>query len=105
MKITTLLFPTSDYRHPVSTPALQWMSHILSTARPFTRKSLASGIFVASTFTESLSLSKKFSPELMNFLSGVLVMAIPKDKSTVIPHVPPFKTVGAETTLLADVLK
>merc|ERR1712156_435907 len=80
------------------------MSHILSTARPFSRKALASGVFISSTFVESLSLSKKFSPELMNFLSGIVFMAIPKDKKTVIPFVPPFKVVGAESTLLADIL-
>ena len=52
-----------------------------------------------------ISLSKKFSPELMNFLTGIVFMAIPKDKDTVIPFVPPFKVVGAESTLLADILK
>ena len=104
MKITTLLFPTSDYRHPVGTPALQWMSYILSASKVNTRQSLASGLFVASVMAESISLSKKFSPELINFLSGIVFMAIPKDKKTVIPFVPPFKVVGPESTLLADIL-
>ena len=81
------------------------MSHILSTARPFSRKALASGVFISSIFVESLSLSKKFSPELMNFLTGIIFMAIPKDKATVISYIPPFKVVGSESTLLADILK
>lgn len=41
----------------------------------------------------------------MNFLTGIVFMAIPKDKDTVIPFVPPFKVVGPESTLLADILK
>ena len=78
LKITTLLFPTSDYRHPVTTPALQWMANILSNSKVNSRKSLASGLFVASILAESISLSKKFSPELMNFLTGIVFMSIPK---------------------------
>ena len=104
LKITTLLFPTSDYRHPVATPALQWMSQMLCSCRPFSQKAITSGLFVASIMCESLSLSKKYSPELINFLSGIVFMAVPKDDQTVIPFVPPFKVVGSESTLLADLL-
>lgn len=81
------------------------MANILSNSKVNSRKSLASGLFVASILAESISLSKKFSPELMNFLTGIVFMAIPKDKDTVIPFVPPFKVVGPESTLLADILK
>ncbi len=105
LKLTTLVFPTSDYRHPVATPALQWMSHMLTTAKPFTKASLASGLFVATIFTEAVTLSKRYSPELMNFLTGVIFMAVPKDSKTVIHFVPPFKVVGKESTLLADKLR
>ena len=102
LKIAALLFPTTDYRHPVATPALQWMSHILSTAKPFTRKSLSGCLFVACLMTESVSLSKKFVPSLWNFLSGIIFMAVPKP--SVIPFVPPFKVVGDESTLLVGQL-
>ena len=105
LKITTLLFPTSDYRHPVTSPALQWMSTMLSTCRVNSRSSLTSGLYVATLFSESIALSKKFSPELLNFLTGVIFMAVPKDRHTVIPFVPPFKVVGPESTLLADILE
>ena len=104
LKISALLFPTTDYRHPVATPALQWMSHILSTAKPFTRKSLAGCLFVACLMTESVSLSKKFVPSLWNFLNGIIFMAVPKPDHLVIPFVPPFKVVGAESTLLVGKL-
>ena len=33
LKLSVLLFPASDYRHPVTTPALQIMSHVLSATR------------------------------------------------------------------------
>ena len=49
-----LLFPSSDYRHPVTTPAFQIMSHVLSAGggRFATRNSIASGLFVATLFVE-----------------------------------------------------
>ena len=102
LKISALLFPTTDYRHPVATPALQWMSHILSTVKPFTRKSLAGCLFVACLMTESVSLSKKFVPTLWNFLCGVIFMAV--STKDVIPFVPPFKVIGVESTLLVGKL-
>ena len=105
LKISSLLFPTTDYRHPVSTPALQWMSQILLSSKPFTRKSLASGVFVACLLTESIGLSKKFVPSLLNFLTGILFMAVPKNVDEVITFVPPFKVIGPESTLLVDKLK
>ena len=96
---------SSLYRHPVTTPACQWMSQMLSGCKVNSRQSLASGLFVASIMAESVSLSKKFSPELMNFLTGIVFMSIPKDKTTLIPFVPPFKVVGPDSTLLADILR
>jgi nucleolar protein 14 len=54
---------------------------------------------------QSIALSKRFSPELMNFLVGVVFLSTPKDATTVIPFVPPFKVVGKESTLLCDTFK
>jgi len=54
---------------------------------------------------QSIALSKRFSPELMNFLVGLVFLSTPKDATTVIPFVPPFKVVGKESTLLCDTFK
>jgi nucleolar protein 14 len=54
---------------------------------------------------QSVALSKRYSPELFNFLSGIVFMSTPKDATTVIPFVPPFKVVGKESTLLCDHFK
>lgn len=54
---------------------------------------------------QAISLSKRFSPELLNFLVGIIFMSVPKDSQTVIPYVPPFKVVGKESTFLFDALK
>eukprot|EP00095_Tigriopus_kingsejongensis_P002460 maker-scaffold1069_size64751-snap-gene-0.13 protein:Tk02460 transcript:maker-scaffold1069_size64751-snap-gene-0.13-mRNA-1 annotation:"nucleolar protein 14 homolog" len=104
LKITCLLFPTSDYRHPVITPALQWMSQYLAQGKFGARSSIASGLYVATLFAESIRLSKRFSPELLNFLVGLVYLCFPKDKTRVTPFVPPFKCVGIEAEVLASKL-
>ena len=71
LKLAILLFPASDFRHPVVTPVLTFMCSILSTARPLDRATFASGLFLAATLTECVMLSKRFIPELVNFLSGI----------------------------------
>ena len=107
LKISLILFPASDYRHPVVTPSIQWMTHMLSTAKANTVSSFTSGLFISSMLIEAISLSKRFSPELINFLRGILNISTPEDK-TVPPkvllrkHVPPFKPVGKESTLFCD---
>ena len=52
LKLSVLLFPSSDYRHPVTTPAFQIMSHVLAAGRFATRNSIASGLFIATLFVE-----------------------------------------------------
>ena len=51
-------------------------------------------------------MSKRFSPELLNFLTGIIFMSFPKNKKKV-EHifVPPFKVVGPEAELLCEGLK
>ena len=54
---------------------------------------------------QAIALSKRFSPDLLNFLVGIVYLCVPKDANTVIPHVPPFKVVGKDSTLLCDTFK
>ena len=59
-----------------------------------------------SYLSQGLQLSKRFSPELLNFLTGIVFMSFPKNKKKV-EHifVPPFKVVGPEAELLCEGLK
>ena len=51
---------------------------------------------------QSLRLSKRFSPELCNFLSGIVFMSLPKDLKEHVEFVPPFKAVGTEGLLFFE---
>ena len=131
MKLVMLLFPSSDYRHPVVTPTLQWMSHILGTAKAKSRFGFTVGLYICGVFIEvrsrtfrisflyqfslvstfqAVRLSKRFSPEVMNFLVGVVDISCPREKGlnssqVLLSHVPPFRPVGPESTILHDLLR
>ena len=81
-------FPTSDYRHPVTTPATTFITQILSSARPTDRASFASCISLAAIVLEYVTVSRRLVPELVNTLLG-LVFVCSENKSCRPP--PPCK--------------
>ncbi|XP_077992543.1 nucleolar protein 14-like isoform X2 [Glandiceps talaboti] len=98
-KLVSLLFPTSDFRHCVVTPTMLFMSQILTHCQPTNHKDVAVGLFVCSLFLQYVNLSKKFVPEVVNYLRGVLYLGTLKDNS-VCHFLPPFKSYGKQTQLL-----
>ncbi|KAJ7986855.1 hypothetical protein DPEC_G00332740 [Dallia pectoralis] len=99
LKITALLFPTSDFRHPVTTPALLYISQALTKCPVTSLKDLTSGLVLCCIAVEYVSFSKRFFPEVINFLLGALHLAVP-DKTTSYSVVPPFKQSGKASNML-----
>ncbi|NXY20421.1 NOP14 protein, partial [Atrichornis clamosus] len=81
LKIISLLFPTSDFWHPVVTPAFMYMSQLLTKCRITTLQDVIKGLFICCLFLEYVSLSRRFVPELINFLLGVLHISLPKNQA------------------------
>ncbi|XP_041113166.1 nucleolar protein 14 [Polyodon spathula] len=100
LKIAALLFPTSDFRHPVATPALVYMSQLLTKCPVTTLQDVATGLLLCCLLVEYISLSHRFVPELINFLLGILHLAVPEKQCLGYTVVPPFKTVGKSCNLL-----
>ncbi|KAK7806167.1 hypothetical protein U0070_021113 [Myodes glareolus] len=100
LKITGLLFPTSDFWHPVVTPALMCMSQMLTKCPVLSLQDVIKGLFVCCVFLEYVSLSRRFIPELLNFLLGILYIAIPNTKSQGSTLVHPFRALGKNSELL-----
>uniref|UniRef100_A0A3B4EKC5 Nucleolar protein 14 n=1 Tax=Pygocentrus nattereri TaxID=42514 RepID=A0A3B4EKC5_PYGNA len=100
LKIVALLFPTSDFRHPVTTPAFVYISQALTKCPVTSLESLSAGLVLCSLAVEFVSLSQRFVPELINFLLGLLHMAVPADTCTGYSVVPPFKQQGKASKLL-----
>lgn len=100
LKITGLLFPTSDFWHPVVTPALLCMSQMLTKCPVMSLQDVIKGLFVCCLFLEYVSLSRRFIPELFNFLLGILYIATPNTKSQGSTLVHPFRALGKNSELL-----
>ncbi|XP_048159883.1 nucleolar protein 14 [Corvus hawaiiensis] len=100
LKIISLLFPTSDFWHPVVTPAFMYMSQLLTKCRITTLQDVIKGLFICCLFLEYISLSRRFVPELINFLLGVLHISLPKNQAQGYTVVHPFTPVGKNLELL-----
>lgn len=100
LKVTSLLFPTSDFRHPVTTPALLYISQTLTKCPVRSLQDLTSGLVLCCLAVEYISFSKRFLPELINFLSGTLHLAVQDKTSLGYTVVPPFRASGKHSDLL-----
>ncbi|XP_055290441.1 nucleolar protein 14 isoform X1 [Moschus berezovskii] len=100
LKIAGMLFPTSDFWHPVITPALLCLSQLLTKCPVQSLQDVVKGLFVCCVFLDYVSLSQRFIPELINFLAGILHMATPNKQSQGYTLVHPFRALGKNSELL-----
>ncbi|XP_057674973.1 nucleolar protein 14 [Corythoichthys intestinalis] len=100
LKVAALLFPTSDFRHPVTTPALLYIGQALTKCPVRSLENVTSGLVLCCLAVDYISFSKRFLPELINFLSGILHLAVQDKTSADYSVVPPFKRMGKHSNLL-----
>ncbi|XP_051734258.1 nucleolar protein 14 [Ctenopharyngodon idella] len=100
LKITALLFPTSDFRHPVTTPAFLYISQALTKCVVVSLEDACKGLILCCLALEFVSLSQRFFPELLNFLLGLLHLTVPDKSSTGYTVVSPFRQQGKNCDLL-----
>ncbi|KAK4875209.1 hypothetical protein RN001_011631 [Aquatica leii] len=98
-KLISCVFPTSDFRHPVVTPSIVFIDQMLFKCKLNTRKDIAYGFFLVNLILEYTSLSKRYLPSAINFLAGLLHMAIPKNTVQRIRVLPPFKSTSNSLAL------
>ncbi|CAG8519627.1 9906_t:CDS:10 [Cetraspora pellucida] len=88
LRIISQIFPTSDFRHPVVTPALLLMAQYLAQC-PFSNGlDLVSGLFLCNLMHEYQILSKRIIPEALNFLFIALVHLAPQDTFNSVESIP-----------------
>lgn len=90
-KLISLLYPTSDFRHPVTTPCLIFMTEILSLSRFRDAYSVSRGFFIVSLILEYIFLSKRYVPEALNFLRGIFYLSANTSILNPVQVVPPFR--------------
>ncbi len=66
------IFPVTDFRHAVVTPALIYLGQILGQAQVRSLQDLQKGLFCAALAIEYTCDSKRVSPEAMSFIGSVI---------------------------------
>eukprot|EP00112_Aurelia_sp_Birch-Aquarium-sp1_P018326 Seg4357.4 transcript_id=Seg4357.4/GoldUCD/mRNA.D3Y31 product="Nucleolar protein 14" protein_id=Seg4357.4/GoldUCD/D3Y31 len=75
LNLISTIYPTSDLKHGITTPAMTFMTAVLSKSYFQTTSEVISGLLISNTILKYLQLSRRFVPEVINFLCGVLSMA------------------------------
>ncbi|KAG6798512.1 nucleolar protein 14 [Apis mellifera caucasica] len=99
-KLVSLIFPTSDFRHPITTPCLIFMSQILFRCQVKNKVDISKGLLICTLILEYTVLSKRFPPSVINFLRGIIYISTPKCLIQGIKMIPPFKKTGELSNLL-----
>lgn len=99
-KLVSLLFPTSDLKHPIVSPCFIFMSLLLTTCKVKNNKDVAKGLFITTMVAEYTVLSKRILPAAFNFLRGLLFLPIPTLPDHQIKVLKPMKPHGPRSNLL-----
>uniref|UniRef100_A0A1Q3EXR4 Putative nucleolar protein 14 n=1 Tax=Culex tarsalis TaxID=7177 RepID=A0A1Q3EXR4_CULTA len=99
-KLVPLLFSASDFRHPVVSPALVFLSEILSRSQVRDRRDITAGMFLVTVALECTEQSDRILPAALNFLNGVIYMCSETRAIQVVKIVPPFKSFAPWCNLL-----
>ncbi|CAN6288229.1 unnamed protein product [Urochloa humidicola] len=76
LRLWSLTFPCSDFRHAVATPMLLLMCEYLMRCPIQSGRDVAVGSFLCSMVLVATKDSKKFCPEAMTFLQSLLVTSL-----------------------------
>ncbi|KAI5950625.1 NOP14 [Candida margitis] len=85
--IVAMLFSTSDHYHLIVTPSVILMNQILSNIiyHPRDVQQLAQGAFLVDVLLSYQRLSKRYDPELVNFIEHSVLMLMPEPETFDIP--------------------
>lgn len=99
-KLVPVLFSASDFRHPIVSPALVFLSEILSRCQARDRKDITAGMFLVTVVLECTEQSARILPAALNFLNGVIYMCSETRAIQMVKIVPPFKSIAPWSNLL-----
>lgn len=105
LKLAASLYSVSDFRHTIVSPCVILISHMLSRCRVQNRRDISLGLFLVTVVMDYTQLSKRFLPAAVNFLTGVLYLCVPKRPIQQMKVIPPFKSSGPASSLLAIATK
>lgn len=83
------VFPTSDHFHQVTTPAMLCMTRYLGQKVPISLSDLAKGTYLVTLCLQYQRLSKRYVPEVVNYVLNALwalAPVVPKRLAGTFPH-------------------
>ena len=95
------IFPTSDHFHQVVTPAMLCMSRYLGQKVPQSLNDLAIGTYISTLCLQYQRLSKRYVPEVVNYVLNALCTLCPvkpKHLPGLFPHHTPSDSLGLRST-------
>jgi len=81
LRLWSLIFPSSDFRHVVMTPAVLLMSEYLMRCAVNSGRDVAIGTFLCSMLLSVSKDARRFCPEAVNFLQALLMSALDTKQS------------------------
>lgn len=99
-----ITFPTSDHFHPVVTPSILSMGRYLGQGTLESLGDLATGAYIATLCLQYQSLSKRYIPEIINYVLNALCILSPNEPKNSIGYFPsrkpstPLKLRGSEAS-------
>lgn len=81
LRLWSLIFPSSDFRHAVMTPAVLLMSEYLMRCTVNSGRDVAIGTFLCSMLLSVSKDARRFCPEAINFLQALLMSALDTKQS------------------------
>ncbi|XP_060215058.1 uncharacterized protein LOC132641933 [Lycium barbarum] len=81
LRLWSMIFPCSDFRHCVMTPAILLMCEYLMRCPIICGRDIAISSFLCSLLLSVVKQSQKFCPEAIIFIQTLLMAALDKDRS------------------------
>jgi len=99
LRTVGVIWPTSDMNHHVVSPTRLLMGSYLGLCRVRSLKDLASGLFLCTLFLQYEELSKRYSPEAINFAINTVLHLAPHSYGSVasLPGSFPSPDFGSES--------
>eukprot|EP01018_Ginkgo_biloba_P000384 Gb_34026 [translate_table: standard] len=82
LRLWSLIFPSSDFRHVVMTPVVLLMSEYLMRCPVNSGRDIAIGTFLCAMLLSVNGQARRFCPEALNFLQALLLSAVDIKKSS-----------------------
>eukprot|EP00249_Psilotum_nudum_P014714 c24961_g1_i1 orf=114-2843(+) len=84
LRLWSMIFPPSDFRHVVMTPSMLLMSEYLMRCPVNSGRDIAVGIFLCALLLAAMRQAKRFCPEALCFLYATVLSALPEEKISVV---------------------